>query len=372
MRSKLRKAGCVISALCVMLTMSGCFILSDLLTPTKNMKAITKAIEEDDFVEEWNGEVPSGMKVKYVLVKDQRVFSGDSLHHLEYGYDAKGRRTVLKDVRENGFIRYENIYNDAGQLIGKKQRREGTIKGAPVPDIDLEFKYNDRGQIVSYTNTYESRTVEYGFQYDEDGHLVSSSENGKVMMKYESDFKNLPYYESSVVLDDDFNEKGPSVVKRTYDENGLILTEETDACTRTFEYKNGKYAGYTSKTRSSTVVYDANGNIVQSYMGGENNSEVKDYEYNDHGDLIHYKVTRKGEVTYRSDHMIEYDSNGNKISDTTKIWSKNSGEESNSVITTKYTYDKHGLLTVEAQTKDDGKTSYLNVFYYKAILVPEE
>ena len=107
-------------------------------------------------------------------------------------------------------------------------------------------------------------------------------------------------------------------------------------------------------------------------MGGENNSEVKDYEYNDHGDLIHYKVTRKGEVTYRSDHMIEYDSNGNKISDTTKIWSKNSGEESNSVITTKYTYDKHGLLTVEKQTKDDGKTAYLNVFYYKAILVPEE
>ncbi len=365
----LRKTGCVISALCVMFSMSGCLDFGGMLKSTKNSEAINAAIRENNFVEEWTGEIPSGMKVDYVLVKEQKVNDSDTLHEYLYGYDESGRRNMFQDNREKGYLRYEKTYDTGGYLVAKKQIREGTLPGAPLPNIDMFFVYDEKGKLVRYTEKRGDDTYEYRYQYDLDGHLIAVSGRDNEVTKYDCDFTNQPCYEYVAVVNDEFDDKGPVIVKRTYGEDGQVLTEETSGSVKTYEYNGGKLTGYTRKNVSMTSRYDLNDHVLQYNMG--DGKEVRDYEYNDQGDLIRYKLTREGEVRYKSEHVIEYNADGKKTSDTVNIWNKsNDGKESTSVQKIIYTYDDHGLLITEEETKN-GKASYTSVYYYKAILVTD-
>ena len=364
------KAISVLLASLVMFSMSGCLELGGMLKSTKNSEAIDAAIKENNFVEEWTGEIPSGMKIEYVLVKEQKVNDSDTLHENVYEYDGSGRRTVVQDNREKGYLRYEKTYDNSGYLVAKKQIREGTIPGAPLPNIDMFFVYDEKGKLVRYTEKRGEDTYEYRYQYDLDGHLIAVSDSNNEVTKYDSDFTDQPCYEYVAVVNDEFDDKGPVIVKRTYGEYGQMLTEETSGSVKTYEYSGGKLTGYTRKNVSMTTKYDLNDHVLQYDMSG--GKEVRDYEYNDQGDLIRYKLTREGEVRYKSEHVIEYNSDGKKTSDTANIWNKsNDGKESTSVQMTVYTYDDHGLLIREEETKN-GKIINMSVYYYKAVLVPDD
>ena len=166
MRNLLGKTISVLLVSLVMFSMSGCFELGGMLKSTKNSEAIDAAIKENNFVEEWTGEIPSGMKIDYVLVKEQKVNDSDTLHENVYEYDGSGRRIVVQDNREKGYIRYEKTYDTGGFLVAKKQIREGTIPGAPLPNIDMFFVYDEKGKLVRYTEKRGDDTYEYRYQYE--------------------------------------------------------------------------------------------------------------------------------------------------------------------------------------------------------------
>lgn len=366
MRKELRKAGLVLVASCIMFSMSGCFDIGGMLKSTKNSEAIDAAIKENDFVEKWTGEIPSGKKVAYVLVKEQKVNDSDTLHENVYEYDEFARRIAVQDNRESGYLRYEKTYDNSGFLVAKKQIREGRLPGAPLPNIEMSFVYDEKGKLVSFTEKRGDDTYKYRYQYDLEGHLIAVAGPKNDIKKYDFDFTEQPCYEYVAMVNDEFDDSGPVVVRRTYGEDGRVLSDETDGSTKTYDYEGGKLVGYTKKNVSVTTKYDLNDHILQSSMGG--GKEVRDYQYNEHGDVIHYELTREGEVRYKSDHVIEYNADGKKTIDTVNIWNKSTdGKESTSIQTTTYTYDEHGLLTVEEEKKD-GKPAFTGVYYYKAVL----
>ena len=207
MRNKLRKAISVLLASCVMFSMSGCFELGGMLKSTKNSEAIDAAIKENNFVEEWTGEIPSGKKVSYVLVKEQKVNNSDTLHENVYEYDEYGRRTVVQDNREKGYLRYEKTYDNAGFIVAKKQIREGTIPGAPLPNIEMSFVYDEKGKLVSFTEKRGDDTYKYRYQYDLAGHLIAVSDKNNEVTKYDYDFTDQPCYEYVAVVEDEFDDK---------------------------------------------------------------------------------------------------------------------------------------------------------------------
>ena len=359
----------VLAAFAVSFSMTGCYLIFDAFKSHKNYKSLTDAAEEGNFITEWEDEIPEGMMKTYVIVKEQNSYAyTDSLSEHEYDYDKVGRRTVIKTNYKDGFVRVELTYNDDGLIIRKEQSVEGHRPGAPLRNGSNEYRYNDKKQLVSYKSTYGDSVKEYEYIYDENGHLVSRNEDGKVMQRYESDFNNIPYRETVAVVHDDFELSYPDMVERTYDENGKILTAKNTNATTTYHYDDeGNLTGSTKEVMSSTYEYDAKGNLLKWDMGGK---EIREYEYNEHNDVVNYKLTREGEVRYRSKREYTYDEKGNKTSETAHIVSTDNkdGKEKQYSQTTTFRYD-HGLLTVE-EVSEDGEPMQITIHYYKAILVP--
>ena len=86
-----KKIGSIIFIANLMLSMTGCLNLFGLGKSTENQDAVREAIAEGNFVEEWKGDIPEGMEVAYVLVKDQQVTVNDNLFEYLYKYDDQGR-----------------------------------------------------------------------------------------------------------------------------------------------------------------------------------------------------------------------------------------------------------------------------------------
>lgn len=364
MRDIIVKTGCVISVIGIAVSATGCFGLGK---SDKNMKALQEEIDKADFVEEWSGDIPDGMEVMYVLTKNKSVSTNDNLDEYEYEYDDQGRQVVSVDIREKGYIRLERTYDENGLIIRKAQSHDGYVGSAPFNDCEYLFDYNDNGQLISYTYKSNDKTEKYEFAY-EDGHLISRSDNGTLMMEYDYSFDTAPYYESVVIVEDSYGAEPPSVLTRYYDEDGLIISQGDDDHTVTYVYENGEIVRSIKENRSGTFTYSASGKYLETSLGG--GREVTTYEYNDYDDLVYYSVERDGEINYEKTVTYTYDADGNKTSRVENIRSVYDGKESNYGSTTTYTYD-HGLLVVEAEDGDNGKLACsTNVYYYKAILVP--
>ena len=364
-RHGIKKTISLLCALGVVFALSGCTLFDGILKSTKNFDELTKMVKEGNFVEEWEGKVPDGMKVKYLLVKDIKVNYNDNKYEYEYEYDKKGRPAVYKDIRQKGYIRYEIYYNSDDLVSSKKMTHDGYVGSAPTPDLNIKFEYNDSKKLVAYTYTVNGKVSEYHLKYDLEGHLISLTDYDNAERKYDFNFEKAPYHEYVAVVKEDFDVTLPQIVKRTYDEDMRLLSESTDDYTKTYEYDGEKLTGYTNKNRTTETRYDADGKILSSSMG--DGREVTEYRYNDRGDQVYYTMTRDGEVTFRKESSYEYDSKGNMISRTDKIMSKSSSSgEKNYEDKYKFTYDERGLLVTEEERKSDGGYSYLRACYYKA------
>lgn len=371
MRNRTKKIICVISTVSLMTSMTGCFDFFSKAISTENRDAIAAAIAEGNFVTEWTDEIPDGMEVQYVLAKSQKVNGYDYLSEMAYGYDSQGRLAVVQENLKNGYTRNEIAYNDEGQVVLMERTTGGNSGSVRIPDIEYTFEYNADGQIVYLKEVIEDKSYEIEFTY-ENGHLVSRTDQDGKQITYEYNFDELPYYETLVVINDPFDVDSIEYVKRFYNQSGLILSQEGQDYEITYEYSNGELTGSTKMTEGGFYcTYDSNGNLIHTGSGyGADEKMTQDYEYNEHNDLIHYEVNYSGEPSNITNNSYVYDSNGNMITMTSEVWTSFEGKEETKASTTTYTYDEHGLLTVEEEVYSDGSVSYTTIYYYKAVLVP--
>ena len=379
MRSFVKRSLSVVLISGMMFSMSGCFNLlfgkNTTALKGKHYKEMLAELEEDNMVKDWEGSVPSGMEVSYVLVKEQRVDDNDNYNKEEYGYDGKGRQCSCTSYRLSGYMKWQNMYDDEGLLIRREFKSDGYIGSAPAePDYRTDYEYNAAGQLVSYEKTeLEKGGVErVDYIYDEDGHLaaVESSDTYSNNTEYTSNFETLPYYEYVVVVNDDYSSFDVDIVQRFYDEDGLVISEINGNMTTTYEYENGVLTGYRSGSDYGTTVYDAEGNSIRFISGSGNTEDIS--EYNEHNDRILYQDIDNGEVVKEVVTEYKYDKNGNKLEESSRFTGTySSGEEYDFVSVYTYTYDEHGLLISE-ENRIDGRFVSLETYNYEAILVSVE
>ena len=344
--------------------MSGCFNLlfgkNTTALKGKHYKEMLAELEEGNMVKDWEGSVPSGMEVSYVLVKEQRVDDNDNYNKEEYGYDGKGVIVFASEPKN---------------LVGIVDK----ILPFPTGDYYKDgkfycYEYNAAGQLVSYEKTELERggVERVDYIYDEDGHLaaVESSDTYSNNTEYTSNFETLPYYEYVVVANDDYSSFDVDIIQRFYDEDGLVISEINGNITTTYEYENGVLTGYRSGSDYGTTVYDAEGNSIRYISGSGNTEDIS--EYNEHNDRILYQDIDNGEVVKEVVTEYKYDKNGNKLEESSRFTGTySSGEEYDFVSVYTYTYDEHGLLISE-ENRIDGSFVSLETYNYEAILVSVE
>lgn len=365
-----KKAGCVILIIGLTVSMTGCFNLFKKSKSTENKDALLASVAEGKLVEEWTGDIPEGMEVKYVLVKEQTVSSADHLREYLYKYDDLGREIYYSEYTKSYYILYQCAYDDNGNAVIKKQTHEGNVGSAGFPDKQYDYKYNDDGQLIYYqtTSLNNDSVTEYNLEYDEDGHLISSVADNGYTLEFDVNYETIPYYETVAVVSDEIDIPDPEYVTRYYNGGGYLIYEQHKNYKLIFEYDNGEVVGTTREySGDSKNIYDADGNPIYMKVG----KSVYEYQYNDNNDLIKLVISDDGDPRTITTNSYVYDKNGNKTSMTTEDWYKNDkGEESTKVTTFTYTYDEHGLLISEEEKLSDGSFQSLIVYSYKAILVP--
>ena len=370
------RSGCVVSVICLSLSMTGCLNLNQIgrTQLSENRDAVYAAIAEGNFVEEWTKDIPEGMEVKYVLTRDVKVYSSDSKQEYLYKFDDHERLTYFADVMEKGYIQYEISYDGNGNVIRKKMIHDGYVGNGVFPDIECEYEYNADGQLIKYKDTSltNDQTSEYEFAYDENGHLISSLSNNGYLRIFEVNYETVPYYETVAVVNSNKDSRSPEYVTRYYNGVGQLQSEDNGDYKTTYEYDNGVLVSYTREYSNSHIdYYDANGNVICSDIVMRAYHEVTECQYNEHNDRMLREVRRDGHLVDRVTCSYEYDTSGKMISKTTEKWNENDkGEETTEVSTITYSYDEHGLLVTEEEKRDDGSFSYVKVYFYKSILVP--
>lgn len=365
MRSKAIKTATMISAACCLISMSGCFLrpITKKYSYEQASEELLKCIE----VKEPEGAVPEGMEVMYVMTR--KVYMDYEGHSSDYRYehDGEGRETAMISDKDETPSRVSRTFNDDGTIASKEKVTTGEVKGYRSPDFRIEFKYNDDGQLVSFSekkelsDSEEITTEEYEY---ENGHLVRGE--GK---EYQYNDTELPYYDYVAEVSENYEGRHVSIVKYYYDGNWVRISRETDESTVTYEYENGVLTGTTSVDQWGYVsVYDAGGNLLTTH--DKDGNLITHNEYNEHGDNILHEDWRSGKCTSRNTATYEYDDRGNRTVMNKDFWSVNSdGEEHSFSSRDAFQYDEHGLLISEV-TEISGSFTNMTVYSYEAILVP--
>ena len=371
MKKGLKKALCAVSAAVIAFSMTGCIHLKGTFNKSVYLNELKSAIAKDDFVEDWAGDIPEGMKVKYVPVREWISGMGRNKTEHIYEYDSNGNMTLLLvKVLDGETLRCEQTYNDGGLLIAKKQKSSGRFfsSAKPVFEYECEYEYNGKGYLVCYRIKQKEKVREYDYEYNEEGHLVSSYDSAAdKTTKYPAD---PPGTKTCLKLNQSFDIPEPEIIKITYGENGEVKTETIGNTTTTYEYSDGKMTGYSVDNGYTITTYDAENKKLK--RESKSTGSIDEYTYNEHGDEILSTYKSKGEITQKKETAYTYDSNGHMTSKTEKTWMKTyKGEENNTGCVMTYTYDSHGLLVTEEEKNLDGEFRRLTAYFYKAILVPE-
>ena len=149
----LKKMLSVLCVLCTAFSMTGCIHLKGTFNKTVYLDELKAEISKGNFVEEWTGDIPEGMKVKYALVRDWMSGMGRNKTEHVYEYDSNGKMTLLLvKVLDGETLRCEQTYNDGGLLIAKKQKGSDRFfsSAKPVFEYECEYEYNAKGYLVCY------------------------------------------------------------------------------------------------------------------------------------------------------------------------------------------------------------------------------
>ena len=367
MRYKARKVGSILCAASCLISLSGCLSLPK--TKTYTYDEISEELRKDISVTDWDGPVPDGMEARYVMTR--KVYKDDSGngHDIRYEYDDKGRQIAEISVEEKSSTRSSLVYNDDGMPARKDYKTTGKVTGYHINDYEVTYEYNDNAQLVSctrvsYNDEGEERQRDDTVYEYENGHLVRAGEN-----TYDYNDDAAPYYEYVALVNDSHFSGDVKIVKRFYDENGLLISEEYDQTVTDFEYENGVLTGKKETNRKGICTrMDADGR----YLSNTDPDGILNwrYKYNEYGDQVCYEEWKNGKARVRNDSSYVYDENGNRLSLEKKFWSvKEDGTESSFKSTETYEYDEHGLLLC-AVTEIDGRFTRMEVYSYGAVLIP--
>lgn len=148
-------------------------------------------------------DIPEGAAYKcteYIVTNDEPTVSSISY------YDANGNVIRSFSYMGNELLYVsdlENEYDSDGRLVSIKQKSESFNEYVDSDESSTEFEYYENGDIKKMCIYWgdETRTVEFVYEYDDDGRAVAAKE----------------YWDGS----DEFL----STTYRTYDENGNVITE---------------------------------------------------------------------------------------------------------------------------------------------------
>lgn len=371
MRYKITKIGSILCAASFLVSLSGCLFFPGYKKYTYNQ--VSEELRKTITVTDWDGPVPDGMEVRYVMTrkvwKDDEGNSSD----LRYEYDEKGRQTAEISVEDNHSTRASLVYNDDGTLARKEYKTTGKIYGYHIQDFEVTYEYNDNAQLVSYKRVSfsdegeESRKEITQYEY-ENGHLVS---DGNRTYDYNDDA--APFYEYVVNVSDSHSSADVSIKKCFYDENRVLISEKNESSETivNYEYENGVLTGSTATDKWGYCThYDADGNRL--YETDSDGNYIFRYTYNEHGDQLSYEEWKDGKPRSKNTSSYVYDENGNRVSLEKEFWSVDSdGKERSFKSKDTYEYDEHGLLISEV-SEIDGRFNRMEVYSYEAILVPVE
>ncbi|GAA3898318.1 hypothetical protein GCM10022628_23290 [Anoxybacillus suryakundensis] len=194
--------------------------------------------------------IPTGAKTLYrydaldQLVEEQWP-DGTTI---EYTYDGFGNRTKIVKTKEGSSTTTTADYNAANQLV---RFGDETItydaNGNRTEDGEYQYEWNEADQLVSITRKGES-TPFVTYQYDEDGRRIQKNVNGVITnYHYQGDSLNVLY---------ETDASGNVVRSYIYGENGQLLAMKKGGATYFYHYNaHGDVIALT----------DAQGNVVARY-----------------------------------------------------------------------------------------------------------
>lgn len=370
-RNSIKKAGSVVLASCMMVSLAGCIRLPKIGSSRLTQEDIENKLRPEIKVTEWEGDVPAGMEIMYVCNRKLSMSVSDkNWSETLYEHDSYGRQTAVATVEKQGTRTTYTIYNDDGTMAEKRYEKNGDYSyGYQTREYTYTYTYDDKGQLIAcnevFINPYgdherEEELVEFVY---EDGHLIKAGDEN-----YDYNFETLPYYEYVIEIDDsDYDYK---VNKCYYDENNVLTGKERDSNKVVYEYEDGAITGWTSTDQwNRTSYFNAEG--VELWEKDADGTLLEQRTLNDHGDTILHEQWKDGELSSKGVSEYEYDSDGNCVSVTSDYWSKNyDGKETSYTSVRTYEYEEHGLLVSEVVCID-GRFSEMEVYSYEAILVPQ-
>lgn len=372
MRSCVKRFGSALLSAGLIMSVSGCIRLP-VSNQTYDYDSVSEKLSKEITVKEWEGAVPDGMEVRYVvsrkLYMDYEGHSSDT----RYEYDDAGRKCAEVYVDKKNTVRLSVTYNDDGSVAGKEKVTTGKVTGYYQPDFTVSYEYDGEGRLISYSRTYKK-----GNDADDPEKSITELEyeNGFLVRiddtEYTYNDTELPYYQYVVEVSDDLNNNYFTVYKHFYDEDWVLTSIEKGERTVTYEYgDDGAITGWTSVDRwGRSAYYNADG--VFLYEIDADGELIRRDTYNESGDIICQENWRDGKLSSRNDAEYTYTAYGNKYIQNKSFWSVNSdGEERSFKSKTTYNYDEHGLLISEVSEIDD-RFNTMTVYSYEAVLVPAE
>ncbi|WP_442885043.1 RHS repeat domain-containing protein [Anoxybacillus sp.] len=234
--------------------------------------------------------IPTGAKTLYrydaldQLVEEQWP-DGTTI---EYTYDGFGNRTKIVKTKEGSSTTTTADYNAANQLV---RFGDETItydaNGNRTEDSEYQYEWNEADQLVSITRKGES-TPFVTYKYDEDGRRIQKNVNGVITnYHYQGDSLNVLY---------ETDASGNVVRSYIYGENGQLLAMKKGNATYFYHYNaHGDVIALTDAQGNivARYQYDAWGNILSQSgaLADENPYRYAGYQYNQETGL-YYLIAR--------------------------------------------------------------------------------
>ncbi|EIO5735577.1 hypothetical protein LQW06_000488 [Listeria monocytogenes] len=227
-----------------------------------------------------------------------------------YSYDANNQIEQLKTISKTGTVlsNIEYAYNERGNIISENSTIDGnnTMK---------TYTYDEEEQLVSSKHVSDSTTKEYSYLYDQVGNKLSATEtiNGKETRKqYKFDTKNALVSESGELgVDYSYDATGNVSQKRytngivenfEYDAEGMLLSVQSSNG-KTINYSYDGFGNRTQKTEQTEITQSENVGFLSFLKADDTYNE----EYNQ--ELVSQTTNEQlGNLRQTiSDHLDTYD-----------------------------------------------------------------
>ena len=207
---------------------------------------------------------------------------------IEYTYDGFGNRTKVVKTKDGQSTTTNADYNEANQLIRfGSETITYDANGNRLEDGQYRYEWNEADQLVSITRKGES-TPFVTYKYDEDGRRIQKKVNGVVTnYHYQGDSLNVLY---------ETDASGNVVRSYIYGENGQLLAMKKGNATYFYHYNaHGDVIALTDAQGNiaARYQYDTWGNILSQSgsLADENPYRYAGYQY-DRETGLYYLIAR--------------------------------------------------------------------------------